>query len=659
MSYNFYFLALCSWTGMLFCMEKDRDYYVVEPKVFSQRLSEPSPFEQSLRLIWNNEQTGETLKIFEDLKSYINRTLPYTRNTFYDLSEFLRWLVDEERRDNRKAQGVHALLCKEYCSVIYYVKSRSHSIKSEFFISRRLGTFFPKLREPNLLGKIDVSEEILKLLEAFLWQWYAFACQREEPLSLMQTYQDPHKKKLITLLHIEATKLQRQLTLCFEALLRVISQCELEPLQEALAIWFRAQMPIKSLVEKADAETVKSILEFEKELSVEDFSSLFDWILKLEKEHKDTDIVREMKDIYTTLLVKNIKVIPTQTILKWLENREIESIVVKKLLYEYCYKRFSKQNTINALEAFTCCYLVQPSQDQLSSCCMGAQNGTLKIYDPLKKLLISFPCSHNDKIVAVCQLSNHNYISLDLGNNIRIWDKKSLKETNYINFSESERCCCILPSEKEDEIYVGLHTGIIKCLKIAGLNNFACLKSFQGHTKAVILLKSLNKKYIISSSFDDTLRVWDKDEGSCKKVFKVASRVTCIEVLDENRVVLGFKNGTIDILDIASGCYRKQWKDHAKAITALACLDDTCLVSCSKDGNIKVWNLLSDKEPLLQSLSYESSLRTVCAIKPFTLITGSRDGTLTVFQCPYPKDLKDLVHYVKGQVSTFPWCLIQ
>eukprot|EP01133_Synstelium_polycarpum_P015482 gene15482-18385_t len=116
-----------------------------------------------------------------------------------------------------------------------------------------------------------------------------------------------------------------------------------------------------------------------------------------------------------------------------------------------------------------------------------------------------------------------------------------------------------------------------------------------GHTDAVSSL-AFNGTYVVSSSYDSTLKIWDYQSGLCRHTIP-SSPSECMEIdYSNHRVITGSKNGNINIWDIESGTNQFTEKAHYGPVTALkGNYNSTVFCSGSKDNTVKLWDVASKK----------------------------------------------------------------
>ncbi|KAI8329979.1 WD40-repeat-containing domain protein [Chlamydoabsidia padenii] len=143
-----------------------------------------------------------------------------------------------------------------------------------------------------------------------------------------------------------------------------------------------------------------------------------------------------------------------------------------------------------------------------------------------------------------------------------------------------------------------------------------CIKSLHGHEGGILCVDFDHAKgTLVSSSLDDTLRVWDLDKGQyCGQLQGHANLVRCLQ-LDGRRLLTGADDGIIkqwDLTDFGkdsttldSYCL-SSFEDHQGKITAIHA-DASHLVSGSNDKTMKLWDLETQNCVLTMDVMWASS----------------------------------------------------
>ncbi|XP_024073376.2 CMT1A duplicated region transcript 1 protein [Terrapene carolina triunguis] len=141
-----------------------------------------------------------------------------------------------------------------------------------------------------------------------------------------------------------------------------------------------------------------------------------------------------------------------------------------------------------------------------------------------------------------------------------------------------------------------------------------------GSIKAVFLNEK--KGFVLSASFDLSIRCWNIFTGACVKILNGHSgTITCLDVY-KNRVVSGARDCMVKVWDLSTGRCIKTLK-HKDAIWT-AKINNTHIVSGCEKGLVKVWHV--DTCVLIKTLEGHQGPIKSLAFDQWHLVTGSSDG---------------------------------
>ncbi|XP_071730648.1 uncharacterized protein [Rutidosis leptorrhynchoides] len=116
---------------------------------------------------------------------------------------------------------------------------------------------------------------------------------------------------------------------------------------------------------------------------------------------------------------------------------------------------------------------------------------------------------------------------------------------------------------------------------------------FHGHSDEILSLSWSKKGYLLSSSVDKTVRLWQVGHNECLKVFTHNNYVTCVEFnpVDENNFISGSIDGKVRIWEV-SGCKVIDWIDNREIVTAVCYYPNGkgCIVG-TLDGNCSFYDI--------------------------------------------------------------------
>uniref|UniRef100_A0A8C4YAS6 F-box domain-containing protein n=1 Tax=Gopherus evgoodei TaxID=1825980 RepID=A0A8C4YAS6_9SAUR len=141
-----------------------------------------------------------------------------------------------------------------------------------------------------------------------------------------------------------------------------------------------------------------------------------------------------------------------------------------------------------------------------------------------------------------------------------------------------------------------------------------------GSIKAVFLNEK--KGFVLSASFDLSIRCWNIFTGACVKILNGHSgTITCLDVY-KNWVVSGARDCMVKVWDLSTGRCIKTLK-HKDAIWTVK-INNTHIVSGCEKGLVKVWHV--DTCMLIKTLEGHQGSIKCLAFDQWHLVTGSSDG---------------------------------
>ncbi|XP_046945927.1 F-box and WD repeat domain containing protein 10B isoform X3 [Lynx rufus] len=147
--------------------------------------------------------------------------------------------------------------------------------------------------------------------------------------------------------------------------------------------------------------------------------------------------------------------------------------------------------------------------------------------------------------------------------------------------------------------------------------------AFRGHAGSVRALFLCEKKnFLLSGSYDLSIRYWDLKSGACIRIFNGhQGTVTCMD-LYMNKLVSGARDCQVKEWDVETGKCLKTLK-HKDPIWA-ARINDNYIVSSCERGIVKVWHAVTAQ--LVKTLiGHEGAVKCLC-FDPWHLVSGGADG---------------------------------
>ncbi|NXS48205.1 FBW10 protein, partial [Balaeniceps rex] len=178
----------------------------------------------------------------------------------------------------------------------------------------------------------------------------------------------------------------------------------------------------------------------------------------------------------------------------------------------------------------------------------------------------------------------------------------------------------------------------------------ACVKIFNGHCGTVTCL-DLHEEQFVSGARDGMVKVWNLESGKCLKTLKHNSVVWVVK-MDGTRVVSGCERGLVKVWRADTGTLIKTLEGHQGPVKCLS-FDQWHLVTGSTDGYALGWSMLGNLKRCLIAFRHPKevlSLEFLC----LRVISGCADGKIRIFNYLTGSCLKVLMANSRGDpISSF------
>jgi len=157
-------------------------------------------------------------------------------------------------------------------------------------------------------------------------------------------------------------------------------------------------------------------------------------------------------------------------------------------------------------------------------------------------------------------------------------------------------------------------------------------KIFKGHSDKIVCGNiSPNGKYLVTGSWDNTIKIWDiENELEIRTINAHEEYVNkvCFSP-DGNAVMSCSKDSTIKIFNIADGKLLKTFKNSDKVLSVSYAPDQKSIIS-SDNNEIKIWDILSGA--VVRKMEFHSALELNLCISPCGKYIAAYDfGEITIF----------------------------
>ncbi|CAH8384850.1 unnamed protein product [Eruca vesicaria subsp. sativa] len=180
-------------------------------------------------------------------------------------------------------------------------------------------------------------------------------------------------------------------------------------------------------------------------------------------------------------------------------------------------------------------------------------------------------------------------------------EKTEKKKTSSFLRKSSDSTCVVLPS------------------KIFSISEKP-LHEFRGHSGEILDLSWSDKGYLLSSSVDESVRIWRVGCDECPKIFPHNNFVTCVAFnpVDDNYFISGSIDGKVRIWDV-SRCRVVDYTDIRDIVTAVCYRPDAkAAVIGSLTGNCRFYHILDNQLQMDREVNLSHGKKKV----PSKRITG-------------------------------------
>jgi len=177
-------------------------------------------------------------------------------------------------------------------------------------------------------------------------------------------------------------------------------------------------------------------------------------------------------------------------------------------------------------------------------------------------------------------------------------------------------------------------------------------RTLQGHASSVYgCVSSSDGRFLVSASWDRTLKVWDVASGHYLLTLKghSAEVTACVMFTDDRRLLSSSADNTLKIWDVYTGLIEQTLIGHTGEVTACAAFPDgKRVLSGARDKTLRVWDLQSGQT--VMALKGHLSWVTACAVlgSGERVLSGSWDRTLKIWDVASGRELATLYGHSAG-----------
>ncbi|XP_078658550.1 F-box and WD repeat domain containing protein 10B-like [Branchiostoma floridae x Branchiostoma belcheri] len=209
---------------------------------------------------------------------------------------------------------------------------------------------------------------------------------------------------------------------------------------------------------------------------------------------------------------------------------------------------------------------------------------------------------------------------------VRILDVMSGREHRTPITGHAGSIKCVYISEERGFVLSGSYDTTVRCWSLqAG----SCLRIFRGH-RGTITCIDLFQNRLVSGAKDSQVKVWNFETGKCQRTFKHKKPILAVGIL-EDRVVSGCEGGQVKVWSISSASLIKKLSSHQGPVTCLK-FDQWHLVTGGRDGYAFAWSMMGTHSRCLTAFRHPRGSQILCLQFLFLrVITGCSDGKMRIF----------------------------
>ena len=177
-------------------------------------------------------------------------------------------------------------------------------------------------------------------------------------------------------------------------------------------------------------------------------------------------------------------------------------------------------------------------------------------------------------------------------------------------------------------------------IDILDAENHQCVETLKGHNRKVISASfSPCSKYIVSTSYDKTIRLWDiEDDYNCKILDTLNSTPTYATFSHNGKYIIGYTKDTINIWNSKSLKKIKKAVLPDGNIKKLICSPDNKTIALIQNGSLclKLWKIMGAKKSFLNLIGHTDQINHISYSSDGRyILSASKDKTIKVWETKY------------------------
>ena len=171
---------------------------------------------------------------------------------------------------------------------------------------------------------------------------------------------------------------------------------------------------------------------------------------------------------------------------------------------------------------------------------------------------------------------------------IKVWCLNTNKCLRTLRSHHQSVNNLILMSNKTDLMSCSMNS-----IKLWNLATMECLKTHYMNESITCLALLPNTNKLISANTNSKIQFWDAGILKCLKSFTLSNHnylIRCIVPTVNSNELVSIIGKEIKIFNIETGLLLRALKGHKSTVNQILVMNSLCIISCSSDNTIKIWD---------------------------------------------------------------------
>ena len=242
----------------------------------------------------------------------------------------------------------------------------------------------------------------------------------------------------------------------------------------------------------------------------------------------------------------------------------------------------------------------------------GSKDSTISIWDLTSFSKMRTLNGQFGAITCLATIDINTYLSAHADGMLAVRDLYTDKYTTMTGHTSGVKCM-VISREKSTAV-----SGSYDCsIRVWNLSNADCTAILTGHTKVVWCVAiSSDNEHIASGGDDSTVRIWNITNKCCLHQISCADNVKCLAFLLDSKVVIAGAHcgqNQLKAWSTKTGDCVTNYIGHTHAVMFILVVDDQTVITGSRDGTIKAWNITTGE--MLATFDLQSQVKYIALSK--------------------------------------------